>query len=587
MAKKLSEKQLYRLLMKAKTAYYNATPMMEDDEFDVLEEQLRTMNPTHVYFSKIGALPDTPGKIGRVEPMRSMKKVHNRIDLEKYLIKIKKILGMTTDPYYVYSNKIDGMSCEILYKNGEPTTASTRGEGYIGQDISHIISVVKGIDRIPFTGDIIIRGELALPEEEMIEGGKSERNSASGIVNRKKVSDDLSKLVFIAYRLVFVTPRDVKSFPTYSSTMKRLDEWGFYTPRWGVTNRPHLVVSAYHEKCKGKTSNKNKEILQNLDRSIVWGGDAGSFTLVIDGVVLELDEIDKWALVDSEGGIVDHHNHHNIAIKPPPAKKTSKLLEVIWQATRIGKLTPVGIIEPIKFGKTDQNQVSLFSLQTIYQYMFKLKDEVMVAKRGEVIAVITQNISALAEARDPEKYEPEVGIIPDKCPYCDSRVRVNGSHLFCSAGVTCPGVIPKRVEYYLKYLKIKGAGDAVVAKLCERYDITDISQIYKLTQDDFDNVSLGSVGRKLIKQLLTKVPKDDADLIAACGIEGLTRDKLLDMNVSIDKDTDGEYQINFNNNPDLESPEYKTFFLYVAKCPGEIVLLKMYLDELTKWGKDE
>jgi DNA ligase (NAD+) len=194
--------EIVKLLSDARDAYYNSDkPLMSDSEFDELEEKLRKLDPENSYFSSVGIIQPQGEKIRHSTPMLSMAKAKNMEDVKTWL---KRLAGVEITGF-VLEPKIDGLSATCRYKGGSLVYAATRGDGEMGQDVTHIAEYVSDIpQKIDFTKeDVEIRGELYLPRNtEYNTEGKPLRNSCVGLINRKETRGDLKHVRFAVYLIV-------------------------------------------------------------------------------------------------------------------------------------------------------------------------------------------------------------------------------------------------------------------------------------------------------------------------------------------------------------------------------------------------
>lgn len=198
-------------LMEAKDAYYNGNPIMSDQDFDNLEDQLIVLDPENFYFSVVGASIKGKAKVRHEIPMLSCNKVK---DLESLYDWLKKI-GAENEKLVV-EPKIDGLSCSITYVDGKLTRIATRGDGHIGQDITHIakhakdigIPSVTSIRRLGSDNKMEVRGELYLPKNTKFPNPENKplRSLANGLVNRKDSGlEDVKYIRFVSYQLLGTT----------------------------------------------------------------------------------------------------------------------------------------------------------------------------------------------------------------------------------------------------------------------------------------------------------------------------------------------------------------------------------------------
>ncbi len=192
-------------LIEARKAYYESdTPLMTDADFDVLEDDLRRLDPENEYFATVG-IAESEGSTAKIRhevPMLSMGKAKTLDEVEKWLRR----LALSPDAALTVQPKVDGLSASLRYERGHLVYAATRGDGETGQDISHVVPYIGDIPKaVSFTEETVeIRGELHLPRDTPFDtGGKPLRNNCVGLINRKEERDDLKYVRFLAYQILW------------------------------------------------------------------------------------------------------------------------------------------------------------------------------------------------------------------------------------------------------------------------------------------------------------------------------------------------------------------------------------------------
>lgn len=351
-------------LIEAKKAYYDGEPIMSDASFDTLEEKLRKLDPANDYFHIVGvSLGNIKEKVTHKIPMLSCDKAKTFEDVIKWAKK-----HGTVDEMFIIEPKIDGMSCALIYKNGKLIQICTRGDGLIGQDVTHLsnyIDVPKKIDIK--TGRIEIRGELYLPKDTKTPNPdkKPLRNVCVGMVGRKDYKlDDLRFVHFIAYQII--------------GAEMNLES---YKMSWLSNN--HFEVIGYEimklDRIEGYRENYVNELRDK------WNYET-------DGLVVCVNDNSLWDSIDSKYEIRKYH-HYNIAWKPESETAETILESIQWQISRSGRLTPVAIFQTVNIGGANISRASLTCYGTFMDMKLEKGDRILVSKANEVIPYVEKNLS--------------------------------------------------------------------------------------------------------------------------------------------------------------------------------------------------
>jgi len=347
---KLNQKQLERLLITTNDAYYNSHPLLTDNEFDIIRDYVLDKYPKSTVVSKIGA-PIKKAKVTLPYYMPSMDKIKPDTG----------ILGTWTRKYngpYVLSCKLDGVSGMYSTIGGVPKLY-TRGDGTIGQDISHLIPVFN----LPMIKDIVVRGEFIIPKQVFDEKYKdifaNSRNLASGIINSKTIDSKTRDLHFVVYEVIVP---DLKP----SDQMKFIKKWGFELVQ-------HLNASTI----------TNEMLSTTL---VTW---RTTYEYEIDGVIVSDDKIYNRTQQNPE---------HAFAFKMVLSEQMAeaKVVDVIWNASKDGYLKPRVRIEPVKIGGVTIEYTTGFNANYIETNRIGIGAVIQLIRSGDVIPYI-KSITVPAE----------------------------------------------------------------------------------------------------------------------------------------------------------------------------------------------
>ncbi|MDC7677571.1 NAD-dependent DNA ligase LigA [Asticcacaulis machinosus] len=521
--------------------YYNEeAPELSDADYDQLEQQLRQLEALYPQLVTADSPTETVGapvsaKFAPVQhgiPMLSLDNAFSAEDITDFVGRIRRFLKL--DPletiHFAAEPKIDGVSCSILYVDGELVRAATRGDGRLGEDITENVKTIKDIPHklkgSGYPDRIEIRGEVYFPLEAFAAmnataaetGGKvfaNPRNAASGALRQLDAQITASRpLHFFAYAWGEVSDSDFVT--TQSEALQKFRDWGFsVNPRSIRTSNAEGLLEVYNSLQK--------------DRSEL-GYD-------IDGVVYKVDRLDYQRRL----GFVSRSPRWAIAHKFPAQQALTHLQAIDIQVGRIGTLTPVARLNPVTVGGVVVSNVTLHNADEIARKDIRIGDLVRVQRAGDVIPQIV-GVELSERPAEAIPYD-----FPTICP-CPLKTEVvrevnargeEGVARRCSGEHACPH---QRVEY-LKYvvsrrvLDIDGLGEKQLLKFYEDGLISEPADIFKLEARDAaslkklkDREGMGSLSVQNLFQAI-EVRRDISleRFIAALGIKhiGDTTAKLL------------------------------------------------------------
>jgi len=497
--------EIVEKLTDARKVYYNSeNPIMSDAEFDRLEDLLRDKDPGNAYFSSVGVAPEDSSKktakIVHKIPMLSMGKAKEISQIEKWIKK----LSMPEDQVYCIQPKIDGLSASCHYNNGKLQYVATRGDGAVGQDISHIAAYMDDIkDSILFSGnEVEIRGELYLPKNTDYDTkGKPLRNNCVGLINRKEGQEDLKFVRFVSYQISENT-----CSPTESGKIELLNKEGFHTVSFSRVSSVDEINDYY-----------NQYIDHNRDE---WLYETDGLIITVNDNTLH-DEIDsRW--------VVDHHHHYAIAFKPPAAFKETKLKDIEWQISRQGNAVPVSVFDPVVLGGAKLERASLHNFSFVESLLLEKGDVLVIERANDVIPYVRANKSI--EKREADSFVSD--LIPQWCPSCGNTLIESGVHLKCT-NKECPEQLIQKIIYWVKEADIEQVSIGTIRSLFKSGKIKNIRDLYNLKSEDFEN--LEGFGDKKINNFVEQVHKSreltPVELISRLGIPLVQKKALKKLNI--------------------------------------------------------
>ncbi|MDR1475808.1 MAG: NAD-dependent DNA ligase LigA [Holosporales bacterium] len=523
-------KYLRQEIRKHDDLYYNtAFPEISDSEYDKLRNRL---NEIEVEFpeivtknspsNKVGAQVGTIfTKIQHKNPMLSLDNAFSREDLESFLNRISKFLMLPqSDLSFCAERKIDGLSASIVYRDGILKYAATRGNGYIGEDITQNIKTIRDIPhKINIDGEIEVRGEIYMPiaafamlnEDREAANERpfaNPRNAAAGSVRQLDSKITASRnLKFFAYHMVSFD-RKLELLTQYE-ILKSLKRVGF-------------TVSDY-ELC----SNNKAGLLDNMvDFCELTLNSRESLEYEIDGVVFKINDIE----FQNRLGFVGRSPRHSIAFKFPAEEAKTKILDISVHVGRSGKVTPVAILEPVLLSGAIISRATLHNFEEIKRKHILIGSTVTILRSGDVIPKIISIDSSEISSSFHKRLDS-----PTHCPACGCKLtkRDGQIDLFCNNRALCPSQIVKYISYFASKdcFDIHGFGEKQIEELYNEGRIKSAIDVFRLEEVDhlsppaeklsqksgWGEISAQKLFRSISRAKIIDLPK----FISALGIFGV------------------------------------------------------------------
>lgn len=509
-------------LIRYNEAYHSQDKsLISDEEYDRLFRQLTLLEEKYPQFKRL----DSPtNKVGssllknefkqkeHIVPMLSLNNIFSEMDDQEYELRHKELLQFdkrireTADREkieYVASPKYDGIAISLIYENGELTSALTRGDGFIGEDVTDNIKTINNIPQvlknssstIAIPNNFEVRGEILILTQDFIQlnlqqeklGQKifaNPRNTVAGSV--RQLDSNITKtrpLHFFAYSIAKFTNNQISSkvsdtFSTFYEQLSYLKNLGF-----DISDLNKLLVgpeqlSIYYE-----------EILYKRN-TLPFG---------IDGIVYKVNEI----RLQEKLGFVMRAPRFAIAHKFPAEIVESQILDIQIQVGRTGAITPVAKISPVLVGGVVVSNATLHNQDEIKRKDIRINDYVLVRRAGDVIPEI---VAVVAEKRP---YNNTEFIMPINCPICNSHLvrMLDETITRCSGGLFCEAQKRQAITHFASKLamNIDGMGEKNIDLLVDNNLINNPSDIYELKLEDL--TKLPRFGQKSAENLIDAINK--------------------------------------------------------------------------------
>ena len=481
-----------RKLNNATKAYDEGNPIISDKEWDDIYFWL--VEAEKYCGFKNSNSPTVKIHYNVVNELVKVKHNHEMLSLPKTK-EISEVESFLNEHNFIAMGKMDGLTCSLRYVNGQLVSAETRGDGLVGEDITHNAMVISSIPKnIDYQDELIVDGEIICTTEnfkKFAQEYKNPRNFAAGSIRLLDPREcEKRKLSFVAWEVV-------KGLEIENSLMGRF----LYLIQLGFSVVPHILLSTH---CKCETA-KQKDYISFIQDMCKHCG------LPIDGVVFKFDDIEYGKSL----GKTAHHFNNAIAYKFYDELYDTNLIDIEWSMGRTGVLTPIAVFEPIEIDGATVERASLHNISVMRDVMGECcyaGQSIKVFKANQIIPQI-----AFAEKM---KYADVVmrggatvdglsGCLP--CPVCEgstSMVTSNSGtiNLICT-NPQCKGKLINRLDHFCskKGLDIKGLSKATLEKLIDWGYVNDLDDLFNLEMVRDDWMKKPGFGEKSVNKIISSI----------------------------------------------------------------------------------
>lgn len=502
--------ELTEVLTRLAHEYYDLdAPSVEDYEYDALMHELKALEAE---FPALLA-PDSPTqrvqgvasgdfeKVTHAVQMASLQDVFSFDEVGNFINRVQEAV---TKPQFTVEPKIDGLSVSLEYENGVLVRGSTRGDGFVGEDVTANLKTIRSIPlKLKNAPSFLeVRGEIYMPhasfdrlcamhEAEGKEPPKNPRNAAAGSLRQKdaKITAQRRLDVFIFN----IQQVEGISFDSHSASIDYLKGLGFPTIPYTICDADLAAV---------------QEAIENI------GAERGDYGFDIDGVVIKTNDLSQREMLGSTA----KYPKWAVAFKFPPEEKITELLEIEVQVGRTGVLTPVAVFSPIKLAGTSVSRAVLHNQQFITDKDIRLGDRIRVRKAGEIIPEV---LASESHAPNSVPYT-----LPTHCPVCGAPVEkdADAAAVRCF-NPACPAQVFRSIVHFASKpaMNIDGLGPAIVQQLLDNALIQSVADLYTLTTAQI--LTLEGFKQKSADNLITAIEASKHQpldrVIAALGIRNI------------------------------------------------------------------
>ncbi len=473
--------------------YEQNTPQISDLEYDYLVRKLEQLEEKYPHYKtensptqKVSTdLSQNAKTIPHKIRMYSLNNVYSIAELQTYLHKISAEIGFL--PKISLEHKIDGFTINLFYENGVLKYATTRGDGFDGEDVTANVKMIKSIpQKIYYQKKIEIRGEVFLPISEF---------------------ENLNKLRSENGQNIFANPRNAAAGTIKLKDSSKVAARNLGSFMYTVGFSENLEISSQNEllqflKDNNFSVNKQSFIVDNFSEiktyCQTWENERSSLNVEIDGIVVKIDDFE----IQQKLGFTSKFPKWAIAFKFKAEEKETQLLNVKFQVGRTGAVTPVAELKSVYIAGSMVSNATLHNADELKRLDLKINDFVTIIKSGEIIPkIIKVNLQKRPQNVAEIKF-------PKICPACQTTLQKidNGSITYCT-NINCSAQIQKRIEHFVarSAVDIEGLGEAVVEQLLRNNLIEKLQDIFVI---DFKKFSeLEKQGKKSSENLQNALKK--------------------------------------------------------------------------------
>lgn len=463
---------------------------ISDYEYDKLQQELKKLEEEYPEFIR----KDSPTQRVGGEAVSLFEKVNHKVQMgsiqdvfsfEQVEHFVNTVRQSVVDPEFVVEPKIDGLSVSLEYQNGEFVIGSTRGDGFVGENVTSNLKTVKSIpmsisEKLPL---LEVRGEVYMPrnvflqlvkeqEDNDEQPFKNPRNAAAGSLRQKDSKITAKrKLDIFCFNIQQI---EGKTLDSHKESLDYIKSLGFKT------------VPEY------KKLSTSDEIINHIKQI---GQKRFDLPFDIDGVVIKVDSFSQRDLL----GTTAKTPKWAVAYKFPPEEKQTKLLDIELNVGRTGSITPVAVFEPILLAGTSVSRATLHNQDFIQEKNISVGDIITVRKAGDIIPEVL-NVA--------KKQGNGIFKLPDKCPVCGTEViRSDDEAAIRCPNVDCPAQIFRSIVHFASKgaMDIDGLGPAIVDTLLQNHLIESVADLYELKAEQL--IELENFKEKSANNLINAINK--------------------------------------------------------------------------------
>lgn len=473
-------------------------PKITDDIYDSLTRELKQLEDQFPEFKD--AYSPTNRVAGR--PLDKFKKVQHKVrmlslndafskeELRAWDVRARKILPPNIQFDYFAELKLDGLAVSLIYEDGNFVAGATRGDGFIGEDITQNLKTIQSIPlklRAPFPNYIEVRGEgvmskkvwkslNAIQEKEGKPLFANTRNATAGSL--RQLDSQLTaqrKLDFFAYDIVEIRTKN----PAFDEATAGRQEHKIqaHSDKHLLLRDLGFKVDQHEAKCK--TLAEVEKFVDKIEKL------RPNFDFGTDGVVISVDDL----ALQSRLGVVGKAPRYMVAYKYAAEKATTQVLDVIWNVGRTGVLTPVAIFKPTLVAGSTVGKATLHNVDQIDRLNLKIGDTVIIQKAGDVIPEVVEVLPKMRAGKEKNIK------VPSECPVCEANVekrtigeKGKASTAYYCTNPNCPAKNQRAMQHFVNAFEIYTIGPKILLRFKDEGIISDAADLFTLKKGDIEGM---------------------------------------------------------------------------------------------------
>ena len=482
---------LVRKLNECRDAYYNRSdPLIPDSEYDFLFDKLKRLeNETGIILSNSPTQTvgyEVKSKLAKVQhdiPLLSLDKTKDENELRKFAKENPCLLMF----------KYDGLTVELIYDGGKLIQASTRGDGYVGEDITHNVKTIKVIPlKLKEEIDLEVRGEIFMNKKTLEDLNKKRKEKGEPLLQNCRNA----------------AAGSIRQLDSKIAAERKLDNFIYHLPNpldYGL--HTHAEAIDYMHKLGFKT-NPNNRLVNSIEEVIQFIEEKGklrpSLPYDIDGVVIKVNNINEQQRL----GYTAKYPKWATAYKFPAEEVLTKLNDIIFTVGRTGQITPNAVLDPVILAGSTISRATLHNEDYVIEKDLKIGDIVSIRKAGDVIPEV---VEVKKERRTGQEKD---FVMIKECPMCSTTlVKREGQVDYYCPNNHCPA---RKIESLIHFvsrdaMNIDGLGDRIMEDFYNFHFIGNLADIYSLKDHEQDLIRLEGYGDKSVSNLLQAIENSKAN----------------------------------------------------------------------------
>jgi DNA ligase (NAD+) len=486
-------------------------PEISDAEYDRLFQELLEIESRYPHLvtpdspsQKVGSQPqESFTQVSHRRPMLSLENGFNETDIRDFDTRVRKLLKEKYLCNYVVEPKMDGLAVEIVYEKGILISASTRGDGYVGENITPNIRTIRTVPRKLYRQ----QEGLSIPDLLEVRGEAYMEIDAFNELNRTRLGQGLSP---------FANPRNAAA-----GSIRQLDPnvtegrpLNFFCYGVGIidglTFKSHMALMSALESLGLRVNKQHIKEFHTLEGVIAYchqlEAERANLPYEIDGAVIKVNDPDLQEIL----GQKSRSPRWALAYKFKPTQATTRIIKIDVQVGRTGTLTPVAWLEPVEVGGVTVSRATLHNQEEIEKKDIRENDSVIVQRAGEVIPEVVKVITTKRTGAE------KVFQMPSYCPVCGAKVeKKEGEVAVRCPNADCPAQVRERLIHFASKaaMNIDGLGEKIIGQLIDRKIAREPADLFKLDKeallklDKIEQKSAGNLIRAIEKSKDTTLSK--------------------------------------------------------------------------------